>query len=101
MRLEASWGPAIDEPEDKALSAARHYVRILEENPAYQAALVKEVVNRGDRLLEEAGSLAGAGMALQAVWWEKHGHHLKGIFDARLEGLVDGQLLKYARAVAT
>ena len=45
--------------------------------------------------------MAGAGMALQAVWWEKHGHHFKGIFDTRLEELVDGQLLKYARAVAT
>ena len=84
-------------PEDEAADACYDF---FETHPDYDEGQVREVVAMGDRVLEAAGSLEKAIVALRGVWWERHGYHLRGIFDKNLEPLVEGALLEYARKVA-
>ena len=85
---------------DAPVQAAAEYLAFLAEHPEYSPERVPELVRRGDDLLESAGSLEAAGVATATAWWERNGFHLRGVFDARLEHMVDHQLLRYARAVA-
>ena len=86
---------------DAPVRAAADYLDFLASHPEYNRDRVKDLVAKGDALLEAAGSLEAAGVATATAWWEKNGFHMKGVFDARLEPLVDRQLLQYARTVAT
>eukprot|EP00959_Pyramimonas_sp_CCMP1952_P070834 1479151-Pyramimonas_sp.AAC.1 len=80
--------------------AARAYYDFLQDHPEYEADRVKEFARRGDAALEEPGSLEKAIIALRGVWWERHGYHLRFIFDKNLEPLVEGALLEHARKAA-
>ena len=92
--------PEVEPRTEREDAAAGAYYDFLQKHQEYDEAAVRELVEHGDAVLEEAGSLEKAIVALRGIWWERHGYHLRGIFDKNLEPLVDGALLEYARKVA-
>ena len=71
-----------------------------EQHPDYDKSKVAELVVLGDELLRAAGSVEEAGASIATAWWESHGYHMRGIFDPKLDQLIDKNLLDYARQVA-
>ena len=67
--------------DDEGLSAAGVYLDFFDQHPDYDKSKVAELVVLGDKLLRAAGSVEGAGVATATAWWERHGYHMRGIFD--------------------
>jgi hypothetical protein len=56
-----------------------------------------EAVDKGDALLSAAGGYPRAATALRQAWHLRHGTHLGGVFDPRLDKLIEAPLVRYLR----
>ena len=62
--------------------------------------MVKEAVRLGNQLITEHRSWKGACEAMRAEWFAAVGNHLEGLESEELDGVVDAELLEYARKAA-
>ena len=82
------------------LQQAVAYLEVLLASPEYTREAIPPAVAAGDELLEAAGGWKEAGEALRQAGRLRFGNHFEGLFDSKLDGLIDKLLVEYVRKVA-
>jgi hypothetical protein len=85
------------EDEEAVMKHARDYWSWISRHKTPTSEILGETINKGDALLDSAGTWFRGVCALRRAWMESNGSHLEGIFNERWNDLIDKSLLNYLR----
>ena len=76
------------------------YLEWCAQHPSATLDVIKRAAELGTELVQEAGTWKAAAASFREAWTGRFGNHMEELGSARLDGLVDADLLRFVRAMA-